>query len=121
MYKGGGAGAAVGSLTAWLRRYVDPEAHLAVLDEREGFLVGDRVLLAEDQELLAVLDKLGDVLAEQAERRVGHHDVGLFQQRRALRATEIAVTFKADHGVSHVSEHPVNVVEINPAVAGEVV
>ena len=64
-----------------------------VLNEREDFLVGDGVLGADDDEALAFLFQQADVLAEEAEGRVGHHYVGLIQQLQALGAAEVAVAF----------------------------
>ena len=49
-----------------------------------------RLHVADDQELLPVFHKLGDVLAEEGEGRVGDNDVRLFQKRDALGAAEIA-------------------------------
>ena len=41
-----------------------------------------------------MLDQLRHVLAEQRERRVGDHDVGLLEQLDALRAAEVAVALE---------------------------
>ena len=72
------------------------------LDELEDFAVGDGVLVAEDEELLAVLDELADVLAEERERRVGDDDVGLVQQRDAFGGAEVAVTGQEGEDVAFV-------------------
>src|SRR6185437_3886866 len=60
-------------------------------DVREDGRVLHAVLVAEDQELLAVVDEQVDVFTKKTERRVGHHDVGLVKERHALRASEIAI------------------------------
>lgn len=72
----------------------DAEPHPVVLDQGENLLVRDGVLIPDDEELLAVLNQLGDVFAEQRERRVGHHNIRLCQQLDALRAAKIAVAFE---------------------------
>ena len=64
------------------------------LDEGKYFLVRERVDVSDDEELLAVPDELGDVFAEERERRVRDDDIGLLQERDALRAAEVAVTPK---------------------------
>ena len=64
--------------------------HLVLFDEREDLLVGDRVLVADNQELLPVLHELRYVLTEQRERRVGDDDVGFLEERDALGAAEVA-------------------------------
>src|ERR1035441_456840 len=71
---------------------VDGDTHpqLVGLDEREDLLVSERLDVANDQELLPVFHKLGDVLVEKGEGRVGHDDVRLLQKRDALKAAEIA-------------------------------
>ena len=55
------------------------EPKLVILDERKDLLVGDRILVANDQELLVMFDQLGDILPEQRERRVRDYDVGFLQ------------------------------------------
>lgn len=75
-----------------LAAVVVAEPEPVVLDELEDFAVGDRVLVAEDEELLAMLDELGSVFTEERERRVGDYDVGLLQQGDAFGGAEVAVT-----------------------------
>jgi hypothetical protein len=68
----------------------DAQPDFVLLDEWEDFLVGDGVFVADDEELFAVFDELGDILAEERERRVGDDDVRLFQELDALWAAEVA-------------------------------
>lgn len=58
------------------------------LDEGEDLLVRERVDVPDDEELLAVLDELGDIFAEERERRVRDDDIGLLQERDALSAAD---------------------------------
>ena len=44
--------------------------------------------------MLAIFDKLSDVLTEQRERRICHYNIRLLQQFYTFRATEITVTLK---------------------------
>ncbi len=67
-----------------------PQPHLVGLDERKNLFIGDRLHVTDDQELLAVLHELGDILLEEGEGRVGDHDVRFFQERNALGAAEVA-------------------------------
>jgi len=69
----------------------DAKLHSVVFDKWENLLVGNGVLIPDDQEFLVVLHQLGDVIEEQRKRRIGHHDVRLLQKLDALRAAEIAV------------------------------
>ncbi len=67
-----------------------PHPQVVVLNQREDFFVGDCVLVCDDQEFLAMLHELGDVLAKEGEGRVGDDDVRLLQVRDALGAAEVA-------------------------------
>ena len=61
------------------------EPHPVVLDKWEDLLVGDRIGVPDDEELLAVLHKLCDVLTKEGEGRVGDHNIRLFQECDAIR------------------------------------
>jgi len=91
-----------------------PKPELVLLYQGKKSLVLDRVLVANDQELLVVLEQLRDILAEQREGWVGYHDVCLLQQFDGLRAAEVAVTLQRDdpdlRGVGDVVVVPVPVV-----------
>ena len=60
----------------------------------ENLFVFDCVLISNDDKLLAILDQLRHILAEKRERRVGDHDIGLFQKFNAFLAAEVAVAFE---------------------------
>ena len=55
----------------------DPHPKLVGLDEREELFVGERLEVADDQELFPVFNELREVRAEERERRVGDDDVRL--------------------------------------------
>ena len=76
----------------------------------------------DDQELLPVLHELRDVLAEEGEGRVGDDDVGLFQERDALGAAEVAagvfvVAFQGGAGGFVALEEKLDVGHVRRAVA----
>lgn len=60
------------------------------LKVRKDHLVFNCVQIANYEQLLFVLHQLGYVLAEEGKRRVGDHDVSLFQECDALVAAEVA-------------------------------
>lgn len=110
-----------------LKKHPDVEVRAAepqpvVLDKREDVLVSDRIGVPDDQELLAVLHELGDVLAEEGEGRVGDDDVRLFQVRDALGAAEVAagvlfVAMQRDPGGLVALEEKLDVGHVRRAVA----
>ena len=55
-----------------------------LFDEWEHFLIGNSVLIADDDELLIMLHELSNVLTEEAKRWVSDHDVRFVQQLHAL-------------------------------------
>jgi hypothetical protein len=84
---------------------------------REDLVIGDGVLVTEDEELLAALSELGDVLAKQGERRIGHDHVRLVEQRDALGGAEVAALFEERQGVPVVPEQVLDVGEVDRAIA----
>lgn len=68
----------------------DPHPQSVGFDKRKDLLVGERLDVTDDQELLSVLHELSDVFLEEGKGRVGDHDVRLFQKRDALGAAEVA-------------------------------
>src|SRR5690606_9532900 len=73
---------------------IGAQPHLLILEKWEDFFQGDRVLVPKNDELLAILDKLCDVLPEKRERRIRDHDVCLFQEFDGLCAAEISVALQ---------------------------
>ena len=66
-------------------------------------------------------DELGDVLAEQAERRVGDDDVGLLEKRYAFVVSEVAIArLVAFGGVRVVAQQRLDVAQTDGAVSIEV-
>ena len=65
-----------------------------------------------------MLDELADVLAEKGERRVGDHDVRLFEQRDALGGAEVAVTGQEASGrcASFLSRYSTSARSIAPSL-----
>lgn len=53
-----------------------PAPEFIIFDERENFLVRQRVLVPDDDKLFPVRHQLRDVLAEQRKRRIGNDNVG---------------------------------------------
>lgn len=91
----------------------------------ESLLVGDGVLIADDDESLVMLHERRHILAEQRERRIGHDDVRLIEQFEALAATEVAravdaVAVQLGQFVLAGVEQVFDVVHIQPSVAGGV-
>src|SRR5574344_2356507 len=72
--------------------YAEPK--FIFLDKRENFLIGDCVFVSDDEKLLAVFHELRHILAEQAERRISHHDIRFFEERDAFFGAEVSVAFK---------------------------
>ena len=70
------------------------EPKLVGLDKRKNLFESNGVSLPDNQELLAVSDQLRDVLAEQAEGRIRHHDVRLLQKFDAFFTSEISISIK---------------------------
>ena len=93
------------------------EPDLVRLDEREDLAVGDGVHVADDEEPLGVRGQEGHVFAEERERRVRHDDVGLVEERDALRRAEVAVALEAREDVLPVADEPFDVGEVDAAVA----
>lgn len=54
-----------------------PQPELVFFDEREDFLIGNGVLMAYDEEFLAVFHQLRHILSEERKWRIGYYDVGL--------------------------------------------
>ena len=75
------------------------------------------VQVADDEELLAVLDELCDIFAEEGERRIGDDDVGLLEEFDAFGGAEVAVAFKAREHVLVVFDEPFHVGEVDAPVA----
>lgn len=46
------------------------------------------------QELFSILHQLSYIFPKQRERRIGHHNVGLFQQLNTFLAAKVTITFK---------------------------
>ena len=86
-------------------------------NEWKYLLIFNCVYIADDEELLAVLDELGDVFAEEGERRVGDDDVGLLEEFDAFGGAEVAVAFKAREHVLVVLDEPFHVGEVDAPVA----
>lgn len=85
-------------------------------DFAEDLAVGDEVLVAEDEELLASFDQQGDKGPDEAPGRVGHHDVGFVQQVEALRTGEVAVALQGGHDVAVVAEQVLDVEQVDRPV-----
>ncbi len=96
------------------------QPQLVVLDEREDFLIGDRVLVPDDQELLPVLHELGNILLEEGEGRVGDHDVRLLEQLDALGAAEVAAFREGCAGVGVLLEEELDVFDAGRTVSGDI-
>ena len=75
------------------------------------------VQVADDEELLAVLDELCDIFAEEGERRIGNDDIRLLQEFYALGGTEVSVAFKACKNVLVVLDEPFHVSEVDASVS----
>ena len=91
----------------------------------ESLLVGDGVLIADDDELFVIIHQRRHVLAEQAERRIGHDDVGFVQQLQAFLGPEVAravcaVAMQLGQLVLARVQQVPDVVHIQPSVAGGV-
>ncbi len=82
--------------------------HAVALNEREDFLVGNGVHVANHRELLLTLHKPCDIFAEQRKGRVSDNDVSLVSKGGHLVATEVSVT---------VEIVPREVVNVDDAVA----
>jgi hypothetical protein len=70
-----------------------------------------------DEEPLAALHELRDVLAEQRERRVGHDNIRLAEQGDAFGRTEVAALLKQRQDVRVVPQQVLDVSKVDRAVA----
>lgn len=91
----------------------------------ESLLVGDGVLIADDDELFVIIHQRRHVFPEQAERRIGHDDVGLVEQLQAFLGPEVAravcaVAMQLGQLVLARVQQVPDVVHIQPSVAGGV-
>lgn len=77
----------------------DPHPQFVGLDKWKDLLVGERLDVADDEELFLVFHELRDIFAEKGEGWVGHHDVRLFEQLDTLGAAEVAASREAFAGV----------------------
>lgn len=68
-----------------------PQPYAAIFYQRENAFVGDGADWSEYHETFAIVHKLGDIFAEQTERRISHNNVGFAENFNALRRAEIAV------------------------------
>lgn len=66
------------------------DPHLVVHKQREEHLGGDGAYVADDEEPLVVGDERRNVVAEEAEGRVGDHDVRLIEETEAFPAPEVS-------------------------------
>ena len=66
---------------------------------------------------LPLFGELGDVLAKQGERRVGHDHVRLVEQRDALGGAEVAALLEERQDVRVVPEQVLDVGEVDRAIA----
>ena len=97
------------------------QPHLVVHQQREYLLVLHRVLITNDDELLLMLHKGGHIFAEQGERRIGHHDVGLVHEVEAFPAAEVPITLKLGKLVLAILEQLGHVQHIDAAVTHGIV
>ena len=67
------------------------QPNLVALYQIENFLVANSVLVADDKELLLVLDQLLNVFAEERKWRIGDDDIRLLEQSDAFITAKIAV------------------------------
>jgi len=68
--------------------------YLVLLDEAEDLLVGDGVVICDDEKLLLHRDELRYIFSKQRKRRVGDYNIRFFQQLDAFVAAEIPITFE---------------------------
>jgi len=101
---------------------MDGDAHpeLVSFDQRKYLLVGDRLNVADDQELFIVFHKQGDVFTEEGEGRIGDYDVGLFQKRDALSAAEVSAFGEARAAVRGLLQEDLDIIYTGRAVSVDI-
>ncbi len=71
------------------------DPHLIVSQKRENILIGDGVLIADDEKPLVILKKLSNKFRKQRKRRIGDDNIGLLEKLDALCTAEIAIATEA--------------------------
>ncbi len=94
--------------------------HFVVLDDWKDLLVGNRIGVPDDQELLPVFHEQGNVLAEEREGRVGDHDIRHFHEFDALGATEVAASREACASVGVPFQKELDVFDAGRAITVDV-
>lgn len=110
-------------------RYFEEHPHIEVratkpqlvgLNVRKDLQVGDRIGVADDEELFPVFYKLSEVLLEEGEGRVGDHDVRLLEQLDALSAAKVAASREACAGVGVPLQKEHDVIDAGRAVSVDI-
>ncbi len=76
------------------------QPHFVFFDKRENTLVGNGVLVTDDNEFLIKAGQLTYILTEQGKRWIGDDNVSLFQQGDTLRAAEVTIALQGRHAIS---------------------
>lgn len=66
---------------------------LAFFHKREYFLISNRFLITQDDELLVVFNENGDIFTPKRKRRVGDDDIALVEELKAFSVAKVAVAF----------------------------
>ena len=71
-----------------------PNPYLIFFQKRKELFVCNGIDISNDDELFVVLHQLRNILAEETERRVGHHHVRFLENLDALIAAEISIALQ---------------------------